>query len=171
MLSCHINVAGNTARVKSVITLTADKISRKTSTQNDRLTPLKIGVILLDSRVPTTITFDFMIPQSLNRSALHRDNYGSNSVDGELKGHKRIKESSPRDELLNNLDQEQGEGYTSKTGAHHVERLLEVVVLKCLNASGWFKRRQVSSKTPGNCNANESHIDHSTDLGKGLGLF
>ena len=111
-----------------------------------------------------------MIPESLNWSALHRDDYGGNAVDGELKGHKRIKESSPRDELLNNLDQEQCEGDTSKTGAHHVERLLDVVELKCLNASGWVKRRQVSSKTPGNCNANENHIDHSTDLGKGLAL-
>ncbi len=166
-----MKVAGNTARVKSVITLTADWISRKTSPQNDRLTPLKIGVILLDPRVPTTTTFDFMIPESLNRSALHRDDYGGNAVDGELKGHKRIKEPSSRDELLNNLDQEQCEGYTSKTGAHHVERLLDVVVLKCLNAPCWVKSRQVSSKPPGNCNANESHIDHSTDLGKGLALF
>lgn len=51
-----------------------------------------------------------------------------------------------------------------------MERLFDVVVLECLNASRWFKGVQVSSKTPGNCNANESHIDHPTDLGKRLAL-
>ena len=111
-----------------------------------------------------------MIPESLNWSALYQNDYGGRSVNGELKGHKRIEESPPRDELLDNLDQEQCEGYTSKTGAHHVKRLLDVVVFKCLNTSRWVKGRQVSSKAPGNCNANETHIDHPTDLGKRLAL-
>lgn len=114
------------------------------------------------------MTFNCMVPESLNWSALYQNDYGGSSIDGELEGHKRVEESSPRDELLDNLDQEQCEGYTSKTGAHHVERLLDVVVLNCLNTSRWVKGRQVSSKPPGNCNANESHIDHPTDLGKRL---
>lgn len=114
------------------------------------------------------MTSNFMVPESLDRSALYHDDYGGSSVDGELKGHKRIEESSPRDELPDNLDQEQCEGYTSKTGAHHVKRLLDVVVLDCLNTSSGVKGRQVSSKTPGDCNANESHIDHPTDLGERL---
>ena len=107
-----------------------------------------------------------MIPESLNWSALYHNDYGGRSVDGELKGHKRIEKFCPRDEPLDNLDQEQCEGYASKTGAHHVKRLLEVVVLKCLNTSRWVKGRQVSAKPPGNCNANESHIDQPTDLRK-----
>lgn len=72
------------------------------------LTPLEKGVILLNSRVPT-ITFNFMVPESLNWSALYHDDYGGRSVDGELKGHKRIEESSPRDVYLDNFDQEQCE--------------------------------------------------------------
>lgn len=111
-----------------------------------------------------------MIPELLNWFALYHNDYGGNSVDGELKGHKQIKESSPRDELLDNLDQEQCEGYTSKTGAHHVKRLLDGVVFERLNASRWVQGRQVSSKPSGNCNANESHIDHPTDLRKRLAL-
>ena len=111
-----------------------------------------------------------MIPESLNWSALYYNDYGGRSVDGELNSRKRIEESSPCGELLNNLDQEQCEGYTSKTGAHHVKRLLDVVVLDRLNTSRWVEGRQVSSKTPGNRNANESHIDHPTDLGKRLTL-
>lgn len=51
-----------------------------------------------------------------------------------------------------------------------MEKLLDVVVLECLNTSRWLKGRQLSSKPPGNCNANESHVDHSTDLGIGLTL-
>ena len=100
-----------------------------------------------------------MIPESLDWSALYHNDYRGRSVDGELKRHKRIEESSPHAEFLDDLDQEKCEGYTSETGAHHVKRLLEVVVLKCLNTSRWVKGRQVSSKPPGDCNANESHID------------
>ena len=51
-----------------------------------------------------------------------------------------------------------------------MEGLLDVVVLECLNTFGRVKRRQVSFKPPGNCNVNESHVDHSTDLGKRLAL-
>ena len=107
-----------------------------------------------------------MIPESLNWSALYHDNYGGRSVHSKLKGHKRVEESSPRDKFLDNLDQEQCEGYTSETGAHHVKRLLDVVIFNCLNTSRWVKGRQVSSKPPGNCNADESHIDQPADLGK-----
>ena len=107
-----------------------------------------------------------MIPESFNWSALYHNDYGGRSVDGKLKSHKRIQESSPHNELLDNLNQEECEGYTSKARAHHMKRLLDVVVLKCLNTPCWVKGRQVSSKTPRNCNANESHIYHPTDLRK-----
>ena len=120
-------------------------------------------------RVPT-VTFNFTVPELFNWSALYQNDYGGRSVDGELKGCKRIEKSSPRDKLLDNLDQEQCEGYTSKTGAHHVERLLNVVVLDCLNTSRWVKGRQVSSKPPGNCDAKDNHVDYPTDLWKRLAL-
>lgn len=103
-------------------------------------TTLEIGVILLNSRVQT-ITFNFVIPESFNRSTLYHDNYSGRSVDGELKDHERIQESSPHNELLDNFDQEKREGYTSKAGAHHVKRLLDVVVLECLNTPCWVKGR------------------------------
>ena len=70
-----------------------------------RLTPLKKRVILLNVRVPT-VTFNSTVPELLNWSALYQNDYGGRSVDGELKGRKRIEKSSPRDELLDNLDQE-----------------------------------------------------------------
>lgn len=111
-----------------------------------------------------------MIPESLNWSALYHNDYGGRSVDGELKRHKRVEESSPRAELLDDLDQEQCEGYTSKTGAHHMKRLLDVVEFECLNTSRRVEGDKVSSKPPGNCNANESHIDQPTDLRKRLAL-
>ena len=116
------------------------------------------------------VTFNTTIPEFLNRSALYQDDYAGRSIDAELKGRKKIEKSSPRDKLLDNLDQEQCEGYTSKTGAHHVERLLDEVVLDRLNTSRWVKGRQMSSKPPGNCDAKENHIDYPTDLGNQLAL-
>ena len=83
--------------------------------------------------------FNFPIPERLNRSALCYDEYGRGSVNGELKNHKRVQESFSRDELLDDIDQEQREGYPSETGAHDVKRLLEVVVLECLNTSRGVK--------------------------------
>ena len=106
--------------------------------------------------------------RELNRSTLYHDDYGGRSVDGELKSHERIQESSPHNELLDDLDQEKRKGYTSKARAHDVKRLLDVVVLEGLNTPSWVKGRQVSSKPPGNRNANESHINHPTDLAKRL---
>lgn len=38
MLSCHINVAGNTAKIKSVITLIAGRISKNASSQDEHET-------------------------------------------------------------------------------------------------------------------------------------
>ena len=117
-----------------------------------------------------TVTFNPAIPEFLDWSALYQNDYAGRSVDGELKGREKVEKSSPRDKLLDNLDQEQCEGYTSKTGAHHVERLLYVVVLDCLDTSRWVKGLQMSSKAPGNCDAKEDHIDYPTDLGKQLAL-
>ena len=82
-----------------------------------------------------------MVPETLNRSTLCHNEYGGGTVNRELKGHKRIEESSLRDKLLENLDQEQREGYTSETGAHYVERLLDGVVLECLGNLRWVKGR------------------------------
>lgn len=107
-----------------------------------------------------------MVPETLDRSTLCHNEYGGGTVDSELEGHKRIEKSSLRDELLENLDQEQREGYTSETGAHHMERLLDGVVLECLGNLRCVKGRQVSSKAPGNCDTKESHVDHPTDLGR-----
>lgn len=112
------------------------------------------------------MAFDFMIPESLNRSALCQNDCGGSPVDGELKNHERIEEPSPRDFLQENLDQEQCEGYPSKWGAHDMKRLLDVVVLECLYNSHGIQRRQVSSETPRNRDTNESHVGHPTYLAK-----
>lgn len=83
--------------------------------------------------------FNLSIPESLDRSALRHDEYGRRPVNGELKSHKRVQESFSPDELLDDFNQEQGEGDTSETGAHDVKRLLEVVVFERLDTSRRFK--------------------------------
>ena len=107
-----------------------------------------------------------MVSFGLNWSALYYNEYDGGSVNDELKGHKRIEESSPRDVLLDNHDQEQCEGYASKIAAHIAKRLLDVLILKCLDTSRRVKGCQVSSITSGNCSANERNMDYATYLGK-----
>ena len=105
----------------------------------DGPTALEIGVILLYVRTPT-VTLNVVVPQSLNGPALYHDDYGSRCVDDELKDYHRIEEPSPRDVLLDDLDQEQRKRSAAETGAHDDERLFDEVILDGLNAPHWIKR-------------------------------
>ena len=51
-----------------------------------------------------------------------------------------------------------------------MKRLLDSFVLECLNTSCSVKGCQMSSKSPGDCDADESYVDHPTELGKRLAL-